>query len=93
MTLDELNALDDDAVAQRAAKGDAEAMEVLLLRSAPVAARIAHGVLGCHSDALDAAQETMLRILRCLGTTWSGKSYNAWLFSCAHAAAADDGRL
>ena len=83
-----LEALGDDALAQRA-RTDPVALDALLHRSAPLAARTAYSILGRHDDAMDAAQDALIRVAAGLKGLWSGNSYRAWLFSYARSAAID----
>ena len=83
----ELKTESEDVVALRAARGDGQALEALLERSAPTAARIAYLVLGRREDALDATQSALLQVARGLAMEWSGRGFRAWLCSCAHGAA------
>ena len=87
MTHESLAKLDDDLLAQRASKGDHVALEMLLNRFAPTAARTAFNLLGNQDDALDAAQTALIQVANTLESAWSGKHFCAWLCVCAHSAA------
>jgi len=82
-------AADDDALARRAAEGDRRALEALLERHTPTAARVAYLVLGNREDALDAAQEALAKAARTLNSAWSGQSFRAWLCVLARGCAVD----
>ena len=85
--MEKFAALDDDTLAEQAAQGNRQALELLLERFAPLAVRVAYGVLASREDALDAAQTTLIQVANQLSLRWSGKSFRAWFCVCAHGAA------
>lgn len=79
----------DDNLAERAKRGDRMALEALLERHAPLAARVAFAVLRNEADALDAAQNALVQIAQNIQSTWTAGSFTAWVGRCAHYQAVD----
>ena len=87
MTPNALSALSDGALLERARTGNRDAAEALIQRHFATAARVAYGVLGRHDEALDAAQEAVLRALRSMDRMRAGQAFRAWLAACVHGVA------
>lgn len=70
----QINADDDDALTQRAARGDEHAFESLMRRHNRLLFRTARGILKSDSETEDALQEAYLRAWRALGTSVPNRS-------------------
>ncbi|MFH0938931.1 MAG: RNA polymerase sigma factor [Planctomycetota bacterium] len=80
----ELALLNDDALVERARRGERVALEALLERHAAIAVAAAYSVLGNRDDALDAAQTALMQVAQHLTENWSGQPFKACLYVCAH---------
>jgi RNA polymerase sigma-70 factor (ECF subfamily) len=84
-----LDHLDDEELARLAQDGDPAALDRLLARhQAPVFA-LAQRILGRREDALDATQETCLRLVRHLGSYDPSRPFRPWLRQVTVRAALD----
>ena len=74
----------DDALMQRAGKGDRPACETLVARHLGRTTSFAHRMLGSRSDAEDAAQEVFLRVWTAApGWTAGSARFTTWLHRVA----------
>jgi len=72
-----------DEVLAMARNGDRDAFNVLMVRHEQRIVRLASRMLGRREDALDAAQETFLRVFRHLHTFDPRRDFSAWLYRIA----------
>ncbi|GAA0810025.1 sigma-70 family RNA polymerase sigma factor [Spirilliplanes yamanashiensis] len=63
--------------------GDPAAVDRLVAQSLPLVYTVVGHALGGHADTDDVVQETMLRVLRRLGTLRDPESYRSWLVAIA----------
>ena len=61
-------------------KGDADAMEVLVLRYQQWAYNIAYGMLGHHEDAQDVTQDAFLSVWQNIGQFKSRSRFSTWFY-------------
>lgn len=73
----------------RAIGGDAQAFKRIVERYQGMVYSVAYNVLGDHTDAEDAAQETFLRCYRKLSQYRGEASFSTWLFRLAVTASVD----
>jgi RNA polymerase sigma-70 factor (ECF subfamily) len=73
----------------RAAAGDVDAFKTIVERYQGMVYSVAYNVLGNHTDAEDAAQETFLRCYRKLTQYRSEATFSTWLFRLALTASVD----
>jgi RNA polymerase sigma-70 factor (ECF subfamily) len=71
------------ALAERAAAGDAAAMDDLLRQIRPKVLRICKSVLPFSADAEDACQEAMLNVATKIGTFSGRSSFSTWVHTVA----------
>ena len=83
MTAPELDALDVDELARRAADGDRLALSELLRRLQHPMYRLALRFLGHPEDAQDACQEILIRIVTHLGTFEGRSRFTTWAYTVA----------
>ena len=82
----------DDALAERASRGDRRALETLLERHADRVHAVCRRIVNDPQDALDATQEAMIAIARGV-TRFDGRSaFTTWLYRVATNAALDEVR-
>lgn len=81
--------LDDAMLIRRAQKGDAQAFEDLMAPHERKLYALCLRMLGNRDDALDCAQEAMLRIWRAIGTYRRQASFTTWSFRIATNACLD----
>jgi RNA polymerase sigma-70 factor (ECF subfamily) len=86
------DAHDDDALAERAARGDASALDELLRRHTTLVHGVCRRVLGDPDDALDAMQEALLSIARKIHTFDGRARFSTWCYRVATNAALDEAR-
>lgn len=72
-----------DEVLARARSGDRDAFNILIMRHEQRVLRLALRMLGSREDAMDAAQETFLRVFRHLHTFDLKRDFSAWLYRIA----------
>ena len=72
-----------DEVLALARNGDRDAFNILMMRHEQVVMRLALRMLGSREDAMDAAQETFLRVFRHLHTFDIKRDFSAWLYRIA----------
>ena len=72
-----------DEVLLLARSGDRDAFNVLIMRHEQRVLRLAFRMLGSREDAMDAAQETFLRVFRHLHTFDTKRDFAAWLYRIA----------
>ena len=72
-----------DEVLARARSGDRDAFNILIMRHEQRILRLAQRMLGSREDAMDAAQETFLRVFRHLHTFDLKRDFSAWLYRIA----------
>jgi RNA polymerase sigma-70 factor (ECF subfamily) len=77
----------DEALAARAATGDAAALEELVIRHQERVYRLALRLSGDPSDAADVLQETFLSVCRHLGDFRGAARFSTWLYRIATNAA------
>jgi RNA polymerase sigma-70 factor (ECF subfamily) len=82
----------DDALAQRAARGDNAALDVLLRRHTALLHGVCRRILGNPDDALDATQEALLAIARKIGSFDGRAKFSTWAYRVATNAALDEAR-
>jgi RNA polymerase sigma-70 factor (ECF subfamily) len=82
----------DDALAARAAGGDAKALDALLRAYTNLVYGVCRRVLNNSDDALDAAQEAMLSIARKIHTFDGRSRFSTWCYRVATNAALDEAR-
>lgn len=81
LDLDSLSGETDDTLMALFAAGHAGAAQVLTLRFAPIAHRVAQRLLGDAAEAEDCAQEAMLRLWRIAGDWREGEAkVSTWLY-------------
>jgi RNA polymerase sigma-70 factor, ECF subfamily len=81
---------DDRALAERASRGDRQALEQLLHRHADRVHALCRRIVGHPEDALDATQEAMIAIARGI-TRFDGRSaFTTWLYRVTTNAALDE---
>jgi RNA polymerase sigma-70 factor (ECF subfamily) len=73
----------------RAASGDVEAFKLIVERYQGLVYSVTYNVLGNHTDAEDAAQETFLRCYHKLPQYRGEAAFSTWLFRLALSAAVD----
>ena len=81
--------LDDDALMEKASRGDRAALEVLLERHAVTAAAHACAILKNKEDALDATQVAMLQLAQNIAAARVNQPFKACLYVAVHNAAVD----
>lgn len=81
--------LDDDALMEKASRGDRAALEVLLERHAVTAAAHACAILKNKEDALDATQVAMLQLAQNITAARVNQPFKACLYVAVHNAAVD----
>jgi RNA polymerase sigma factor (sigma-70 family) len=79
----------DEQLARRAQKGDQEALATLLERHQNTVFSMTYRILNDRDDALDAAQETYLRVCRHLGSYNPKRPFGPWIRRVAVRAALD----
>jgi RNA polymerase sigma factor (sigma-70 family) len=72
---------DIEALAQKAATGDAKALEALLRNIEPEVLRQCARFLPCRQDAEEAAQDALLRVARSIGSFQGRSQFSTWLHS------------
>ena len=82
----------DDALAQQAARGDNDALDVLLRRHTALLHGVCRRILGNPDDALDATQEALLAIARKIGSFDGRAKFSTWAYRVATNAALDEAR-
>lgn len=82
----------DEALATRAARGDARALDELLRRHTNLVHAVCRRVLGNPDDALDATQEALLSIARKIGLFDGRSRFSTWCYRVATNAALDEAR-
>jgi len=82
----------DAVLARAAAHGDRAALETLLSRHADRIVNICRRIMGNREDALDAAQEAMLAVVRGIGRYDERAAFTTWLYRVATNAALDETR-
>lgn len=82
----------DDALAARAARGDASALDELLRKHTTLVHAVCRRVLGNPDDALDAMQEALLSIARKIHTFDGRSRFSTWCYRVATNAALDEAR-
>lgn len=82
----------DDALLARFASGDRAALDELFRRYRNVAFRVAHRLLDCEADALDAVQDGFVNALTRLDRFAGRSSFKTWLLRVVCNAALDVGR-
>ncbi len=82
----------DETLAQRAARGDARALDELLRRHTDLVHAVCRRILGSGEDALDATQEALLSIARRINTFDGRARFTTWCYRVATNAALDEGR-
>ncbi len=73
----------DEALAARAASGDREAVERLLVHHQPWIFNIAMRMLWRRADAEDATQDILIKILKGLGTYRGQSAFRTWVYRIA----------
>ncbi|WP_432834867.1 RNA polymerase sigma factor [Dactylosporangium sp. CA-092794] len=76
-----LEDLDIEALADRAATGDAAALDALLIRIGPQVLRQCQRFLPCHQDAEEACQDTLLQVARNIAGFAGRSRFSTWLYS------------
>ena len=79
----------DEQLLGRHATGDRASLEVLFLRYRSVAYRVAYRLLGNEADALDAVQESFIKVLSNLDHFQRRSSFKTWLLRIVSNAALD----
>ncbi len=87
---DPLHARDDATLAQLAATGDRDALDVLLNRHVDRVHAICRRILGDPDDALDATQEALIAITRSIARFDGRSAFTTWLYRVATNAALDE---
>jgi len=82
----------DEALLERAAAGEREALEELFGRYRLLAYRVAHRLLGNEADALDAVQEAFVKALVHLPSFQGRSSFKTWMLRVVSNASLDLGR-
>jgi RNA polymerase sigma-70 factor (ECF subfamily) len=82
----------DEQLLGRHATGDRASLELLFLRYRSVAYRVAYRLLGNEADALDAVQESFIKVLSNLDHFQRRSSFKTWLLRIVSNAALDIGR-
>jgi RNA polymerase sigma-70 factor, ECF subfamily len=82
----------DDALAQRAARGDHAALDILLRRHSALLHGVCRRILGNPDDALDATQEALFAIARKIGSFDGRAKFSTWAYRVATNAALDEAR-
>ena len=82
----------DDALLERARRGDARAFDALAARHYEPIRRFAWRRCGNAADAEDIAQETLIRIAKNIDRFEGRSSFSTWVFGIALNAARDRGR-
>jgi RNA polymerase sigma-70 factor (ECF subfamily) len=83
---------DDEALAVRAGRGDAGALDELLRRHTQLVHGVCRRVLANADDALDATQEALLLIARKIHTFDGRARFTTWCYRVATNAALDEAR-
>jgi RNA polymerase sigma factor (sigma-70 family) len=73
----------DPDLVQAAREGDAEALDLLLAGVFPLVYNIVGRALDGHADVDDVVQETLLRVVRGLGTLREADSFRSWVVAIA----------
>jgi RNA polymerase sigma-70 factor (ECF subfamily) len=84
--------VDEGARIAAAADGDHAAREWLVRQWTPPVYRFAHRMLGNDQDARDAAQETLVKVLRNLDRYDRSRSFATWVFGIARNTCIDEHR-
>jgi RNA polymerase sigma-70 factor (ECF subfamily) len=82
----------DEALARRAAEGDARALDALLRNHSALVHGVCRRILGNADDALDATQEALLAIARKIGSFDGRSRFSTWAYRVATNAALDESR-
>jgi RNA polymerase sigma-70 factor (ECF subfamily) len=82
----------DEALAERAARGDRRALDELLRRHTSLVHAVCRRVLGNPDDALDATQEALVSIARKVGSFDGRSRFSTWCYRVATNAALDEAR-
>jgi len=82
----------DDALARRAADGDARALDALLRNHSMLVHGVCRRILGNADDALDATQEALLAIARKISSFDGRSKFSTWAYRVATNAALDEAR-
>lgn len=81
---------DDVTLARAAAAGDRAALEALLERHLDLVHAVCRRVIGDHHDALDAAQEALIRVTRNISKFDARARFTTWLYRIAVNASIDE---
>ncbi|GIU85961.1 MAG: hypothetical protein KatS3mg009_0476 [Acidimicrobiia bacterium] len=82
----------DAALAAAAARGDRDALDLLLRRNADRIHAVCRRILGNDHDALDATQEALISIARAIGSFDGRARFSTWCYRIATNAALDEAR-
>lgn len=82
----------DEQLLNRFSNGDRTALEQLFLRYRSVAYQVAYRLLGNEADAMDAVQESFIKVLSNLNHFQRRSSFKTWLLRIVSNAALDLGR-
>ncbi len=82
----------DEDLAQRAGRGDANALDILLRRHASLVHAVCRRILSSPDDALDASQEALVAIARRVGSFDGRSRFTTWAYRVATNAALDEAR-
>jgi RNA polymerase sigma-70 factor (ECF subfamily) len=74
---------DLDALATRAAAGDATALETLLAQIQPRVMRMCSRMLPCREDAEEASQDALLKVATKIGSFEGRSRFTTWLYAVA----------
>ena len=80
----------DDSLLQRAATGDMDAFEELILGYEKLIYNITYRMLGNAEDARDASQEVLIKIYKNLGKCTSIKAFKSWVYTVANNTCIDE---
>ncbi len=75
----DLDEVQDEGLAARAARGDRRAFDALVTRHRQAVYRLCWSAAGNHADADDAAQETFVRVYRSLPSYDPARPFGPWL--------------
>src|SRR5207253_11216725 len=81
-----------DDLARRASRGDAGALDALLLRHTTLVHAVCRRILGNPDDALDATQEALIAIATRVNTFDGRSRFSTWCYRVATNAALDEAR-
>lgn len=79
-----MKAEDEKIIVEKARKGDERAFEALVSQYERLVYAVAYKLLGSEQDALDASQETFIKVYLSLGSFRGESKFSVWLYKLAN---------